>query len=189
MTQAAYLRFISVLLGGLILSGCQQMIRCADVYSCKSDDFVAPKAGPKAKLTIKVQSDSTNTTLAITRGYAYSGLDCGPNPNGNFIEQRAYVPGESFDTIDIPANKPFTFALFHNEARPGHNRMCSYTAEFFPQVGGIYDATLAMTGDLRTCDMSIVDKTTGGRVSFATPVLSCAYVVKGVRPANGVPVK
>lgn len=153
-----------------------------------ASNYKAPEGKPLAKLDFAVSTDSTRTTLVVTRILAYADLDCKPNPAGELIEKRYQDPVEVFNTIDIPANEPFTFAIWYSEARFAQNRECSYTAQFTPQEGRQYRANMELAGDMSSCRMNIEDRLAPqpSSVSFRSPQNSCAETLFGIAP-NGQP--
>ena len=164
-----------------VLAASLAFVGCATSYK-------APAGRPLAKLDFSVSTDSTRTTLLVTRILAYGGLDCKPNPNGELIEKRYQDPTELFNTIDIPANEPFTFAIWYSEARFAQNRECSYTAQFTPREGGQYRANMELLGNMSSCRMNIEERSgpQPSNVPFSSPEKSCSETLIGIVP-NGKP--
>jgi hypothetical protein len=159
---------------------------CASVHTI-------PNGAPSATMSLSATIDAGSTTTRTAYMQVLQDANCKNHENGLRGGEKQKFGSEPLlqtDPIQVLAGKPFYFNAGYVDARFGGNRGCSITAAFTPQVNHVYQAKLNIKGDVRECQLKVVEIATQieSPVDFVMLPKLCSDGTPSTIVENGQPV-
>ncbi len=142
-----------------------------------------------SELTVAATSDSEGTTGMHYTVMRYANAKCQKAEKPRKLFRKKFASSkQAMGPTQIPVVDEFWFQVSYHENRRGEERSCDYLIGFKPKRSRKYEAVMALSGQVSSCQLLLFDITNERqKVEFVRPENSCKKVNQLGQP-NGAPV-